>query len=144
MAKLKVGDVGLFEILVAVTVLIILVMATVNMRMKQQDTFDEVSFAMSKQNFTQNVAIIKGQWLLEGRPSQLQFNLFAQDNSITDNSLIITNTTTLLMSKNGWPSLIDSNQAQYCKVLWATISNLSLDADVIKNLIVKKEQKKDE
>ncbi len=143
MAKFKVGDIALFEMLIAVTVIIVLVMATVSMMMGQQSTLDSISFAMSKQNFSKNVAIINSQWLLEGRPVELVFNVF-DANKENNKQAVVTQSTVLTMSKAGWPSLTDKQQPNYCKVLWATISNLSIDEDVIKNLIVKKEQKNDD
>ena len=98
MAKFKVGDIALFEMLIAVTVIIVLVMATVSMMMGQPSTLDSISFDMSKQNFSKNVAIINSQWLLEGRPVEFVFNVF-NENKENNKQAVVTQSTILTMSK---------------------------------------------
>lgn len=129
MAKFQVNDVSLFEFIIATSVVLLLILSIVNMNLGQKNVIDDVSFAMKKQNFEQNISLIRAQWLLEGRPQTFIFNFYSEQNKVSGES-------TFHLSKKGWP-LILQNDIKSCSNLWHDVNNLSKKDQVEQSLIIK-------
>lgn len=138
MKKFSSQDISLFKFIIAVTVVLILIMAIVNMNLSQKSVIDEVSFSMAKQNFNQNTGLIRAQWLLEGRPKSLIFNFYMDENNISGKK-------TFNISNKGWPliaaSLVIQDNENACHTLWRSVNNLKQDENIQEYLVVKYSEK---
>lgn len=137
MSRITIDNLGLFEFLVAVIVVLLLIMSTLKLQLGQQNTIEQVSFAMNKQNFNQNIALIKTQWLIEGRPRRLDFTFYGTQKETL-------NSAHFLMNKHGWASLEASEPQLFCRELWARVTNTDMHDDASKQLVIKKQQKEDD
>ncbi|MDP2560860.1 hypothetical protein [Psychrobium sp. 1_MG-2023] len=137
MKKVTIESLGLFEFLVAIIVVLLLIMSTVSLQLGQQNTIHQVSFAMNKQNFNQNISLIKTQWLIEGRPKQLDFTFYGAQQEVL-------NSATFNMSKQGWASINQRHESLFCRELWAKVTNTDAYDNKSKQLVIKKQQKEDD
>ena len=76
--KLKQGY-SLMGMLISIILILLLIGGIVGLNNKHSRTIDSVNFEMLQQNFLQTIALIKSQWLLDGRPASLQYKFYDQD-----------------------------------------------------------------
>lgn len=133
MGRVQVQDIRLFEFLVAIVVVLLLILAITQMNLGKKGVIDEVNFAMASQNFNQNASLIRAQWLIKGRPKQLGFDFFIDENTIS-------RTRYFRLSNMGWP-LVDNSGKQACHNLWSAINNLDNDENVSRYVKIKKLEK---
>lgn len=130
MKTANVQDLSLFEFIIAIIIVLFLIFAIANMNLNKKSVIDEVNFEMTKQNFSQNISLMRAQWLIEGRPSELSFNFYADRE-------VISNTVIFSMSEQGWPQ---TNNA--CRVFWIKTNNLDVNEDVAQYVTLDKSVKK--
>jgi len=136
--KIKIGQrLGLFEILATVVLILLLVGGLVSVTTNNRAAINSLSFDMQQQNFLQNAALIKSQWLLEGRPKQLLFSFFDESESVSNQVLFS-------MSEMGWPVLVNQTSVTYCRELLAKVTNIPLDNEQRLIFKVTKVQKEDD
>ncbi|WP_435275791.1 hypothetical protein ACMAZF_01805 [Psychrobium sp. nBUS_13] len=130
MKSVKVQDIRLFEFLIAIVVVLLLILFITRMNLSQKGVIDEVNFAMASQNFNQNAALIRAQWLIKNRPKELAFNFFVDRYTIS-------NTRLFKLSNLGWP-IVDPNNENMCHTLWFDINNLDKNENVSRYVSIKK------
>jgi|GEM_PF-1994565 len=125
--KISQLDTGLFRLVIIVLMMLLLVFFINKSYLKNRETIESVNFELEQQNFIKTVALVNGQWLLEGRPRTVTFSFYDQGNKVGRRQ-------NFAMSKFGWPSLPAARQANYCLDLWAAVINV--DAAEAKQKII--------
>lgn len=133
MKSVKAQDIRLFEFLIAIVVVLLLIFFITRMNLSQKGVIDEVNFEMAKQNFDHNASLIHAQWLLEGRPSSMDFKFYIDRNTVK-------NTRLFHLTRRGWP-LVDKQDDSACYNLWFDINNVEASENISHYLSVKKIEK---
>lgn len=121
-------DSGLFRFVIVIVLILLLIFSVIKLYLANQPSVESVNHEMQKQSFINTLSLIRGQWLLEGRPSDLEFSFY-------DNQDNVINTTKFNMSSLGWASIDDNRQLDYCRLLWAAIINVA-PQDTEKNTFI--------
>lgn len=129
----QVQNVSLFEFIIAVIVVLLLILSISKMNLDKKSVIDEVNFEMAKQNFSQNTALIRAQWLIEGRPKTLKFDFYVNEKTISNSGYFE-------LSKGGWP-LINIKETNACQLVWFGVNNLQKTDNIEQFLRVKKIEK---
>jgi len=117
MKRLNQLDSGLFRFVIAVFMMLMLIFFINKSYLNNKQTIDSVNFELEQQNFIKTLALVNGQWLLEGRPRSVDFSFHDQDNKLGHSRVFA-------MSTFGWPSLGVSPDANYCLRLWSAVINV--------------------
>ncbi len=107
---------SLLSLLISIILILLMVFGVVSLTNKNSQTLDSLTFEMQQQNFQQNLALMRSQWLLEKRPKQLQFAFYDEQGEPSHQELFT-------MSNNGWPMLPSSEIKNYCQRLFVKITN---------------------
>jgi len=129
--------IGLIEILVTIILLLLLISGIVSLNNENKSAINSLSFDMQQQNFQQNAALMKSQWLLEGRPQEIQFSFFNQNQDVS-------NQVSFMMSELGWPMLQDKGSQTYCQDTLANITNMPFNDEQKLVFKITKVQKDDD
>lgn len=127
---MNIQDLSLFEFIVAIIVVLVLILSIAKMNLDNKNVIDEVNFEMAKQNFGQNIALMRAQWLIEGRPASIAFNFYADRDTISE-------TRDFALSTMGWPKV-----EQSCRALWIKSNNLDASEDLTHYILIKNLSKK--
>lgn len=127
MIKISNENSELFRLVVLVSLVLLIVMFIIRAYLSNKHTVDSVNFSMQQQNFFQTVSLVRGQWLLEGRPRSVEYIFYNEQGNANK-------TTTFEVSKSGWPSIGKPRNSNYCDVLWTTIINT--EPENVKNVTI--------
>ena len=127
MVKINSQNNELFRFVVIISLVLLMILFITRAYLSNKPAVDAVEFSMRKHNFSQTVSLIRGQWLLEGRPSSVDYSFYNNQGNVVK-------TTNFLVSKSGWPSVGLSTNKDYCDVLWRTIINL--EPENVKNVTI--------
>lgn len=125
---------SLLGILISIILILLLVYGVVSLNNKNSNTISTLNYEMQQQNFQHNLALIRTQWMLERRPSELTY-AFYDELGNTKNNEVFT------MSDKGWPTLMQQDK-DYCLRIFKKITNTLLDDDlqrIIKVTMLQKE-----
>jgi len=133
MKTLQAQDIGLFELMVAIIIILLLVLSISKMNIDKKSVIDTVSFEMAKQNFSQNTSLIRAQWLMEGRPNTLEFSFYIDQKTVVDSQMFE-------LSNTGWP-LLKTNMNNACRSVWLEVNNLNANDNIEQYVQIKKVKK---
>ena len=114
------SSVGLFRLIIVIILMLLIIIFVMKAYFNNKPIVDAVNFEMEQRNFTHTLSLIKAQWLLEGRQSEVEFVFFDQHGEVKNSQIF-------KVSNLGWPSINNTKQSKYCLALWATVINVEVN-----------------
>lgn len=110
------------SMLTSIILILLMVYGVISLNNKNSQTINSLNFEMMQQNFQQNLALIRSQWLLEKRPEQLHYSFYDEYGEPSHKVLFA-------MGNGGRPMLPQATNKNYCQQLFIKITNSQLNED---------------
>lgn len=114
------------EQIIIISALAIFMAVLINYLMSGQDEVKRTSFNNVKAQFISQIAIVRGQWLLEGKPQWLEMNEFK------GGEVLDTDVYRVYVNSSGWPDSPDEQNREAeaainCEFIWQNVLSTALE-----------------
>ena len=82
MVKINSQNNELFRFVVIISLVLLMILFITRAYLSNKPAVDAVEFSMRQHNFSQTVSLIRGQWLLEGRPSSVDYSFYNNQGNV--------------------------------------------------------------